>query len=107
MYDIPSIKLFATGKGLADKISMYQAYLKTSNKKFDISSLPIVDNGKGVGPTSDVIDAFWICELLRKELRLRKGIDALNTQTENVIHIFNRTTQHCPENILSSQFIAK
>lgn len=107
MYDIPSIKMFATGKGTADKISMYQSYLKIINKKFDISNLPIVDNGKGISPTSDIIDAFWICELLRKELRLRKGLDVLNKESEEVIHIFNRTTKHCPENLLSSQFIVK
>lgn len=94
--------------GNADKISMYQAYLRHNGIKFDISNLPIVDDGKkGVSPTSDLIDAFWICELLRKELRLRKGIEVLLGQSPEIIHIFNRTTKKCPENILSSKFIVK
>lgn len=62
---------------------------------------------KGKSPTSDLIDAFWICELLRKELRLRKGVEVLLGQNEKVIQIFNRTTDKCPENILSSRFIVK
>jgi hypothetical protein len=101
------LKCLPPVNGKSDKISMYQAYLRHNGIKFDISNLPIVNNGKGVGPTSDLIDAFWICELLRKELRLRKGVEVLLGQSPEVIHIFNRTTKKCPENILSSKFIVK
>ena len=55
-YSINSNKKFFSGYGLSDKIGMKDAFYKWNEKKPDLSTLPIVDNGKGVGPTSDIID---------------------------------------------------
>ena len=56
LYSVNSNKKFFSGYGLSDKIGMKDAFYKWKEKKPDLSTLPIVDNGKGVGPTSDIID---------------------------------------------------
>lgn len=103
-YDIPSIKMFATGKGNGDKLYMEDAYnALQSTEKFDLSHLP----NKGKSPASDIIDAFWIAKLLQTELKLRKGLIALKDLTEKQIQIFNRTTKSQKENLLSTDFYSK
>lgn len=72
LYAVNQIKKFFTEYGLSDKISMYQAWQNMTTAKPDLSDLPEVDNGHGVSPTSDIVDAFAICEYLRTELCLRK-----------------------------------
>ena len=59
LYSVNSNKKFFTGYGLSDKIGMYQAFNKYTGVKPDISTLPIVDSGKGVAPTSDIIDRIF------------------------------------------------
>lgn len=71
-YAVNQIKKFFTEYGLSDKISMYQAWQNMTTAKPDLSDLPEVDNGHGVSPTSDIVDAFAICEYLRTELSLRR-----------------------------------
>lgn len=105
LYDPNSIKKFATGKGNADKISMYDSFINVNDIKPDIKGLPIPNKGSGVTPTSDIIDAYWIAMLLRQELSLRKGIDILRDLDENLISIFNRVTKSNPVNILDQDFI--
>ena len=107
VYDIASIKMFATDDGGCDKLSMYQAFLKYKELKSDISKMPIVNKGTGVSPTSDVIDAYWIAELLRLELRLRHAIIKLSDLDEKKIRIFNRVTKAFETNILARDFIQK
>jgi hypothetical protein len=106
VYDITSIKKFATDKGTADKISMYDAFMKTPHANM-ISKLPVPTKGSGVGPTSDICDSYWISELLRTELRLRKGLIRLQDLSEEKISIFNRVTKAAPENILDTPFLQK
>lgn len=71
-YAVNQIKKFFTEYGLSDKISMYQTWQNMTTAKPDLSDLPEVDNGHGVSPTSDIVDAFAICEYLRTELSLRR-----------------------------------
>lgn len=106
-YAINSIKKFFSGSGTSDKISMAQAFDKFTGVKPDLSNLPEVTNGHGVAPTSDIIDAFAICEFLRKELRLRRGIELLKDQNQKVIECFNSVTKECPEGLLVKKFLEK
>lgn len=71
MYSVNSNKKFFSGYGLSDKIGMRDAFTRWVGVKPDLTSLPEVDNGKGVSPTSDIVDAFALCEFLRMELKLR------------------------------------
>jgi len=86
---VPSTnKKFFTGRGSADKISMYQAWEKWQGKKPDLSDLPFVDKGDGVKPTSDIVDAFALCEMGRQELRLRRGLDKAEDLPKETQEVF-------------------
>jgi len=87
-YSPTTNKKFFAGYGGADKISMYQAFNKWLGKKPDISNLPVVNKGDGVPPTSDIIDAFALCEFGRQELRLRRGIDTAANLPQHVQEVF-------------------
>ncbi len=109
IYDINSIKMFATGSGGADKMDMLNAFIKHKDK-FDISKLPILEEKKrkkGISPTSDVVDSFHICMLLLTEMKLRKGLVKLKDLSEETIRVFNRVTKAFPVNILDQDFISK
>ena len=92
-------------KGLSDKIGMYQAFEKWQDKKPDLSLLPEVDSGKGVSPTSDIVDAFALCEYLRMELKLRAGIVQLHELQKYQIECFNTISKECPQGMLVEPFI--
>lgn len=87
-YSPTTNKKFFAGYGGADKISMYQAFNKWQGLKPDISKLPVVTKGDGVPPTSDIIDAFALCEFGRQELRLRRGIDTAANLPQHVQEVF-------------------
>lgn len=111
IYDPNSIKMFAV-KGNADKLDMYEAILKMKDSLtcFDMSDLPIVDEKhrkKGVSPTSDIVDSYFIARLLWQELKLRKALVKLKDLPEAVIRVFNRVTDSQPVNILDQDFISK
>lgn len=64
-YPPSSIKQFATGKGMIDKIEMGIAFNKLNVK--------ISDNLEDFkSPKSDLVDAFWIAQLMRFELYYQK-----------------------------------
>lgn len=106
-YSINSNKKFFSGYGLSDKIGMRDAFDKWLGIKPDLSSLPEVDNGKGVGPTSDIIDAFALCECLRMELKLRAGLTQLHLLPKHQIEVYNVITKEHPQGLLVAPFIAK
>lgn len=106
-YSVNSNKKFFTGYGLSDKIGMYQAFNKYTGVKPDISTLPIVDSGKGVAPTSDIIDAFALCECLRMELKLRAGLIQLHELPKHQIEVYNVITKEHPQGLLVAPFIEK
>lgn len=107
LYSVNSNKKFFTGYGLSDKIGMYQAFNKYTGVKPDISTLPIVDSGKGVSPTSDIIDAFALCECLRMELKLRAGLVQLHELPKHQIEVYNVITREHPQGLLVAPFIEK
>ncbi len=89
LYSPTTNKKFFSGRGSADKIGMREAFEAWPEKKVDISDLPFVDKGTGIGPTSDIIDATALCEFLRKELRIRNHIEDLDKQPKHVIEVFH------------------
>lgn len=100
--------------GSADKIRMKNTLLKMNKKKsyghiiLDISDLPEVKDGKkGVSPTSDIIDAFSLCESLRLELKLKFGIENLNNQPKHIQEVFISKTDEHPLGLIASDFIYK
>lgn len=107
IYDPTTIKMYATGSGNADKLEMYQSFLSLNDDMFNIDKLPTVYISKGKSPTSDIIDAYFICCLLLLELKLRKGFVTIKELPENDIKIFNRVTKENPVNILAQDFIER
>lgn len=94
LYSPNSVKKHFSGYGLSDKVSMYNAFKAHQGEKFDISDLPIVNNGRGVSPTSDVIDAFAICDMLRTELKIRGGLlklEELNKARHESLKVYVQT----------------
>ena len=107
LYSVNSNKKFFSGYGLSDKIGMRDAFDKWTETKPDLSTLPEVDNGKGVSPTSDICDAYALCEFLRCELKLRAGIIQLHQLPKHQIECFNIVTKECPTGMLTAPFITK
>ena len=106
LYDPGTIKLFASGKGNGDKIRMYDSYKDTNdNYQFDINTLPEVRQSSGKSPTSDLIDAYFACNLLKTELTIRKGLKTVRDYDETIIKVFNRVTVAHPQNILVEDFL--
>lgn len=111
-YPPKSNKKFFSGSGSSDKLSMLQAFESYTELKPDISSLPEVKSGKGVSPTSDIIDAYALCEFLRKELRLKNGKEKIEDQQQHVAECFGvkktrKGTQVEPNSLLNKPFIEK
>ena len=107
LYSVNSNKKFFSGYGLSDKIGMRDAFDKWTETKPDLRSLPEVDNGKGVSPTSDICDAYALCEFLRCELKLRAGIIQLHQLPKHQIECFNICTKETPTGLLTAPFITK
>jgi len=102
LYEPTVVKMYATGKGNSDKISMCDEYDKLSDGQLDLSVLPQYKS-----PKEDIVDAYYICKLLRLELQLRKGIVLPKDLKEHEIKIFNRCTKANPINILGRGFIGE
>lgn len=58
VFSPPSIKKFATGKGNANKLAMYESFV--TETQMDISS--IIDCKEGDSPMSDIIDSYYIAK---------------------------------------------
>jgi Holliday junction resolvasome RuvABC endonuclease subunit len=102
LYDITSIKKFATGNGNADKIMICDHFNVVDSMRIDISKLPEYKS-----PKTDIVDAWYITCLLLLELKLRKGLISLKELDQNEISIFNRVTKSNPVNLLDRPFMKK
>lgn len=102
LYDIASIKMYACDNGGATKEDMIDKYDKDALDPLKLNYLP-----RFKSPKEDIVDAFWIVNLLLLELRLRKGLIQLSSLTEKQIQIFNRVTKSHPVNILATDFYHK
>lgn len=101
-------KKFFSGRGNADKIGMRDALIEWPEIKPDLSDLPVVKNGKqGNSPTSDIIDAYALCEFLRKELKIRNNIEKMEFQDKHIIECFTTETKEHPKGLINSDFYYK
>lgn len=90
LYSPSTVKKLFTGYGDADKLSMWEAFLKMKEVKPDLTSLPEVSDGKrGKPTTSDVVDAYAVVYCLKTELSLSRpqAESAINTKS---LKDFNR-----------------
>jgi Holliday junction resolvasome RuvABC endonuclease subunit len=62
IYAPTEVKKFATGKGNADKKSMYLSFRKETG--IDINQLVSSDKNTISSPVTDIVDAYFICKLL-------------------------------------------
>lgn len=107
LYSINGIKKFFSGFGLSDKIGMKNAFDNTYkfSMKPDLSDLPDVTTGHGVSPTSDIIDATAICEMLRTELRLRHDILAKEQLPKHQQESLFVSSKDTPNGYINKDFI--
>jgi hypothetical protein len=120
-----SIKLFAT-KGNAEKGDMYRAYrdlvrsmnglsgtanfnpkfflAEVANAKPSKSGKPAVP-AEELSPLADLVDSWWISEVMRTELWVRWGWLDASKLTEQRLHVLNRVTKSYPVNVLSRAFL--
>lgn len=105
LYSINGIKKFFSGYGLSDKIGMRDAFDKHTGMKPDLSTLPEVNNGHGVSPTSDIIDAFAICEFLRTELKLRANVITQTDLPKHQGEALYVITKDTPDGYVNKNFI--
>lgn len=99
LYDPCSIKMFACNNGTATKEDMIDEYDKVARDPLGLNFLP-----RFKSPKEDIVDAYWIAQLLLLELKLRRGLVSLKDLTEKQIQIFNRVTKAHPTNILATDF---
>lgn len=68
-YDVfapTEIKKFATGKGNANKLKMYESFVAETG--IDIRFILDIKNENNWNPISDIIDAYWIAKLGNEKL---------------------------------------
>lgn len=107
-YPPKSNKKFFSSNGNNNKLRMYeQGFLKWNEMKPDLSTLPIVDKPGGVSPTSDIIDAYSLCEFLRAELKLKNNKMKLTDLEKKQQECFTTATDEAPKGLLAKEFLQK
>lgn len=101
VYDVHSVKMFATGRGDAEKADMIIA-CRNQWEKFNF-----LEYGKDKGAGGNVADAYSIAQLLRTELLIRSGELDLKSIPEDKRRVFLRATKQKPVNILDTPFAVK
>lgn len=112
------IKQFATGKGNSEKPEMESSFLKLESQKIDVEELPEIPrytrgkyvglkHPKGISPRSDLIDSFFMCQLLCTELQIRKGTIQLNDLAPIVKHVMTHTTKNNKIPLIKQEFLEK
>ena len=76
-YSPSTIKQFATGKGAGDKVPMGMAYNKVIRGFYGLSDL-LVELENYTSPKADIVDSFWIANLMRYELFYIKNKEIIN-----------------------------
>ena len=95
-YPVQHIKLFATGKGNADKTAM----VEVATKRF-LSNLEQYRDSKAI---EDIADALSIANLLHFELLARENPTLVPNMPEPTRRVFNSVTKTNPINLLSQDF---
>ena len=101
VYDIQGIKIFATGRGDAEKADMIIA----CRSKWD--QIDFMRFGKETGAAGNLADAYVISQLLWTEIRLREGDLRLDELEDHEHRVFNRTTKQRPLSLLDMSFAVK
>lgn len=111
------LKQYATNNGHAQKPEMYDGFIsKGYDKILDISDLPKIPvhkKGKFVGlrdkdgcsPLSDVVDSTHLCDLLYKELLIKKGVKQLSDLAPIEQHVLTHTTKNNKIPLIKRDFI--
>ena len=99
-YPPTSIKKFSTGLGNADKTKMSVAFNATEYAKLFGRLL------EG-NPREDLVDAFFVAQMLLSELKVRKGLLNLSDLSKKQSECFTQTSKSNPETILNRVFIQK
>jgi hypothetical protein len=66
------IKKYATDKGNANKELMYDAFSKQSVAPVELQKTLRPKSNKLTNPTTDIVDAYWICKYGWKDLVHRR-----------------------------------
>ena len=61
-------KKFATDKGNANKDIMYESFIKEPDAPQNLKTILRPKSTKLTGPTTDIVDSYWICKYGWKEL---------------------------------------
>lgn len=101
LHDPGSVKIFATGKGTADKEQMKAAYAGTDYETWIVEKFPKLP--KEV--EEDIYDALTLARMCRTEFLLRRGDVSLKDLDEKERRAFNRVTKANPVNILGREWI--
>ena len=117
LYDPTSVKLYATGKGNSKKPDMFDSFSNKPHTSIvtDLPQIPVHKKGKnaglrnkdGISPLSDIVDAYFLCDMLRSELMLRNGIVTLQQVAADCKRIMTRTTKITKVDLLHQPFIKK
>ena len=100
VYAPKSIKKWATGIGSGDKLPMYRSFALKEDYKYVREALGDMPST----PLADVIDSYFIAELLLNELKLRYGKTVMSDYTLKQIEVFNSIDKE-GDNILVSEFL--
>lgn len=113
LVDPLSVKKWAVNKGHCSKKEMVSAAI---NNGFDVSTKLIKVSSKKVkdedveeysGPGTDLADAYFLADMLRTELLVRKGKVQLEDLPVNKREIFLRVTGRNPENLAVRPFVER
>ena len=99
MYSPKTVKKFNTLDGNADKIKCEDVYIKNG----DIFKLNFLPEYKS--PKLDIIDAYYICNLLYNELKVRHGYSNIKDYHLKQIEVFNSVSKKHSNNILTEEFV--
>lgn len=99
-YPPSAIKKFSTGLGNADKNKMLDAFNQSEHAK-------IFEHLPKNNPKEDLVDAFFVAQMLLTELKLRRGLITLGDLTKKQSEVFSQTSKSNPETILNRKFIQK
>ncbi len=93
-HDPNSLKFWATGKGEANKPLMLNEALKHVHIAQEYHDVAY-----------DIADAYFLMDMVKVELQVRKNPSLLDKLTERQKHIFLRVTESNPVNLLDRSFI--
>lgn len=93
-------KIFATGRGDADKSGMIAAVE-------EVDGVDLLRIGVDADAAGNLADAYWLADVLVTELDVRSGAIDLRHLSEHRRRVFLRTTKTHPINLLDQPFVVR